>query len=143
MEIKLLVEARARPSSGAAGTGLPRTPESSQVPVLANITAPEDGRTPNPTNGIARHLGPYYSGSMQTISLKLPDTLLRQLESEARLRRVTKSHLVRASLEKALRDGKDGARVSCYDLARDLAGKVKGLPKDLATNPAYLKGFGQ
>ena len=80
---------------------------------------------------------------MQTISLTLPDALWRQLESEARLRRVTKSHLVRASLEKALGNGKEGARVSCYDLARDLAGKVKGLPKDLATNPAYLKGFGQ
>jgi len=77
------------------------------------------------------------------IEVKLPDALLRQLESEARLRRVTKSHLVRASLEKTLGEGKEGTRVSCYDLARDLAGKVKGLPKDLATNPAYLKGFGQ
>jgi hypothetical protein len=80
---------------------------------------------------------------MQTILLKLPNALLRRLESEARLRRVTKSHLVRASLEKALAGGKEDARVSCYDLARDLAGKVKGLPKDLATNPAYPKGFGQ
>ena len=80
---------------------------------------------------------------MQTISLTLPDALWRQLESEARLRRVTKSHLVRASLEKALGDGKEGARVSCHDLARDLPAKVKGLPKDLATNPSYLKGFGQ
>ena len=96
-----------------------------------------------PTYGIARHRDPYYSGFMQTISLKLPDALLRQLQSEARLRRVTVSHLVRASLEKALAGGKEGARVSCYDLARDLAGKVKGLPKDLATNPVYLKGFGQ
>jgi hypothetical protein len=33
--------------------------------------------------------------------------------------------------------------VSCYDLARDLAGTVKGLPKDLADNPKYMKGFGQ
>jgi len=80
---------------------------------------------------------------MQTISLKLPDALLREVENEARLRRVTKSELVRASLEKALTEGRGGAGVSCYDLARDLAGKVKGLPRDLATNPAYLKGFGQ
>jgi hypothetical protein len=80
---------------------------------------------------------------MQIISLTPPDALWRQLESEARLRRVTKSHLVRASLEKALGNGKEGARLSCYDLARDLAGKLKGLPKDLATNPAHLKGLGQ
>jgi Arc/MetJ-type ribon-helix-helix transcriptional regulator len=80
---------------------------------------------------------------MQTISLKLPDALLRQLESEGRRRRVTKSQLVRTSLEKALTEGKAGAGVSCHDLARDLAGKEKGLPKDLATNPACLKRFGQ
>jgi hypothetical protein len=30
-----------------------------------------------------------------------------------------------------------------YDLARDLAGSVKGLPRDLATNPKYLEGFGR
>ena len=80
---------------------------------------------------------------MRTISLKTPHAVFRKLESEARRRRVTKSQLVRANLEQALAEGKEGARVSCYDLARDLAGKVKGLPKDLATNPAYLKEFGQ
>ena len=97
----------------------------------------------NPTNGIARYLDSYDSGFMRTISFKLPDALLREVESEARLRRVTKSQLVRASLEQALTEGRGGAGASCYDLARDLAGKMKGLPKDLATNPAYLKGFGQ
>ena len=97
----------------------------------------------SPLCGIARHLRPYYSWSMQTISLRLPEALLRQLESEARVRRVTKSHLVRTSLEKTLAEPKAGKGASCYDLAHDLAGKVKGLPKDLATNPTYLKGFGQ
>jgi len=33
--------------------------------------------------------------------------------------------------------------VSCFDLARDLAGTAKGLPKDLARNAKYLKGFGE
>jgi predicted transcriptional regulator len=78
---------------------------------------------------------------MRTISLKLPDDLLMQLNSEARARGVTKSWLVRKSLEKALREPA-GAR-SCYDLARDLAGTVKGLPKDLAVNPKYMDGFGE
>jgi len=32
---------------------------------------------------------------------------------------------------------------SCYDLARDPAGSVNGLPKDLAGNPKYMEGFGQ
>jgi len=79
---------------------------------------------------------------MQTISLKLPDDLLADLEREAQARRVTKSVVVRESLETALRHGARRAK-SCYDLARDLAGAVKGLPRDLATNPEYMEGFGE
>ena len=80
---------------------------------------------------------------MQTISLKVPDDLLAQLEGEAKARRVTKSQLVRESLEQTLRKPSPTAAPSCYDLARDLAGTVKGLPKDLATNPKYMEGFGK
>jgi predicted transcriptional regulator len=80
---------------------------------------------------------------MQTISLKLPDDLLAQLEKEAKARGVTKSLLVRESLEKAFFHRSSQGPASCYDLARDLAGAVKGLPKDLATNPKYLEGFAE
>ena len=92
---------------------------------------------------MARQNGTYYAGVMQTISLKLPDDLLAQLESEAKARRVTKSWLVRESLERALHKPSRAGAVSCYDLARDLAGSVKGLPEDLADNPKYMEGFGQ
>jgi predicted DNA-binding protein len=80
---------------------------------------------------------------MQTISLKLPDELLARLASESKARRVTKSALVRESLEKALCERSHGDAVSCYELAQDLAGALKGLPKDLAENPKYMDGFGQ
>jgi predicted DNA-binding protein len=79
---------------------------------------------------------------MRTISVKLPDELLAQLSREAKAKRVTKSHLIRESLEKRLAQS-SGDEVSCYSLARDLAGSVKGLPKDLADNPKYMDGFGQ
>lgn len=93
--------------------------------------------------GLAQQIGAYYPTVMQTISLKLPDDLLAQLDSEAKARRVTKSWLVRDSLEKALRKPSRNGAASCYDLARDLAGTVKGLPKDLAGNPKYMEGFGR
>jgi hypothetical protein len=80
---------------------------------------------------------------MQTISLKLPDDLLADLEREAKARRVTKSVLVRESLESALRHRSRRGAESCYDLARDLAGTLKGLPRDLASNPKYMEGFGE
>lgn len=79
---------------------------------------------------------------MRTISVKLPDHLLAQLTQSAKARRVTKSSIVRESLEKGLH-GDPTRAVSCYDLARDLAGIVKGLPKDLASNPKYMEGFGE
>lgn len=80
---------------------------------------------------------------MQTISLKIPDELLAELEGAARARRVSKSVLVRESLERALRPRARRGAVSCFDLAGDLAGVVKGLPADLAHNPKYLDGFGE
>jgi predicted DNA-binding protein len=80
---------------------------------------------------------------MRTISLKLPDDLLANLEEEARKRRVTKSALVRESLEKAFHQKPASRAVSCYDLARDLAGSIKGLPEDLADHPKYMRGFGE
>ncbi len=93
--------------------------------------------------GIALHNGPYYREIMRTISLKLPDDLLVQLEGEAKKRRITKSSLIRESLERALRKPSSAGGISCFDVARDLAGKVKGLPRDLADNPKYMDGFGK
>ena len=93
--------------------------------------------------GIARQNGAYYPIVMRTISLKLPDDLLAQLDHAAKARRVTKSWLVRDSLEKELRKQSPAGAVSCYDLARDLAGTIKGLPEDLADNPKYMEGFGR
>ena len=85
----------------------------------------------------------YYYFGMTTISLKLPDRLLELLEDESRARRTTKSSLVRDCLEKTLAGRPTGGKASCYDLAHDLAGSVKGLPRDLATNPKHLEGFGR
>ena len=85
----------------------------------------------------------YYRAPVNTISLKLPDRLLEILERESRLRGTTKSSLVRECLERTLVAPPAGTEASCYDLARDLAGSVKDLPRDLATNPKYLEGFGR
>ena len=80
---------------------------------------------------------------MQTISLKLPEDLLADLTREAKARRVSKSALVRESVEAALWHRSRRGAASCYDLARDLAGSVEGLPHDLAGNPKYMEGFGE
>jgi hypothetical protein len=85
----------------------------------------------------------YYSFSMTTVSLKLPERLLLRLEEESRARQTTKSRVVRECLEAQLEPPSVPAKPSCYDLAHDLAGSLKGLPRDLATNPRYLQDFGK
>ena len=65
------------------------------------------------------------------------------LEKESRARRITKSALVREALEKTLTARPTKNEATCYDLARDLAGTLKGLPRDLATNPKHMEGFGR
>ncbi len=77
---------------------------------------------------------------MQTISMRLPDKLVDELNRAAKKRRVSKSQIMRESLEASLRPQKF---VSCLDLVRDLAGSIKGGPPDLATNPKYMEGFGE
>ena len=74
---------------------------------------------------------------MPTISLKLPPTVLRELEAEATTRGVSKSHVVRQFLQKGLRARRSKKRPSCLDLVADLAGAFNG-PADLSTNTRYL-----
>jgi hypothetical protein len=74
---------------------------------------------------------------MTTISLKLPEGLLRDLEAEARHRGVSKSMLIRETLETRLRRVRARTRISCLDLVADLVGSQPG-PADASTNPRYL-----
>ena len=79
---------------------------------------------------------------MKSISLKLPDPLHAQLERLAQERGAAKSDVIRDALEAYLAGPKSGTRLTCLDLAGDLAGIVDG-PPDLATNPKYMRGFGK
>lgn len=76
---------------------------------------------------------------MTTISLKLPESLLRAVEQEAAARGVPKSAVIRDSLDRTLLKGrKTKKRASCLDLMGDLVGRFDG-PPDASTNPRYLE----
>ena len=74
---------------------------------------------------------------MTTISLKLPGPLLREVETEARRRGLSKSELIRNSLEATLRRKRARKSVTCLDLMGNLVGSFHG-PRDLSTNRRYL-----
>ncbi len=78
---------------------------------------------------------------MKTIAVKLPDSLLAQIETAAKEKHENRSALVRQALEEFL-SGKKGAQTSCLDLSRDLAGSTEG-PSDLSTNRAHMDEYGR
>ena len=75
---------------------------------------------------------------MQTISLKLPQTLVAELNAEARRRQVTKSRVVRDALVRQLKPSRGRKVPSCAELAADLIGSQPG-PANASTDKEALK----
>jgi hypothetical protein len=68
--------------------------------------------------------------------LSFQEHFLEMLEKEAQARGASKSSLVRECFEKSLSSTNTRGQPHCYDLARDLAGSIKNLRRNLATIPA-------
>jgi Arc/MetJ-type ribon-helix-helix transcriptional regulator len=80
---------------------------------------------------------------MKTISVRLPEGLVAEIEAESRRRRISKSNVVRERLQ---RPTGPALNRSTLEAIADLIGSVEGLPADLsARKKAYLKstGYGQ
>jgi hypothetical protein len=84
----------------------------------------------------------YYNERMKTLTVRLPETLVNQIEAESRERGLSKSDVVRERLSQAARIGR---HPPSYEAIADLIGSVKGLPADLSTRKKhYLKvGYGR
>ena len=76
---------------------------------------------------------------MKTVTVRLPESLVAAIDSEARRRRISKSDVVRERLEAG--GGYGGG--SALDRIADLIGSVDALPADLsARTKHYLKARG-
>jgi Arc/MetJ-type ribon-helix-helix transcriptional regulator len=77
---------------------------------------------------------------MKTLTVRLPETLVAEIEAESRERQVSKSDVVRERLRQAI--GSTRERAPLHTIA-DLIGSVDGLPSDLSTRKKhYLKATG-
>jgi Arc/MetJ-type ribon-helix-helix transcriptional regulator len=78
---------------------------------------------------------------MKTLTVRLPEDLVAQIEAEARQRKLSKSDVVRERLTEA---GQTHRRHSTsLDPIADLVGSVDGLPPDLSSRKKkYLKSTG-
>jgi hypothetical protein len=77
---------------------------------------------------------------MKTLTVRLPDALVAEIEAESRKRKISKSDVVRARLAPAA-----SSRSASLDDIADVIGSVDGLPPDLSTNvKRYLRaGYGR
>jgi Arc/MetJ-type ribon-helix-helix transcriptional regulator len=78
---------------------------------------------------------------MKTLTVRLPETLVAEIEAESRGRKVSKSDVVRERLR--LGAGARRRQSSALHAIGDLIGSVEGLPADLSRRKkAHLKATG-
>ena len=80
---------------------------------------------------------------MKSLTVRLPEPLVADIEAESRGRKISKSDVVREWLERAPRQRR---RTASLTAIADLIGSVDGLPSDLtARKNEYLHatGYGQ
>lgn len=76
-------------------------------------------------------------GVMKTLTVRLPEVLVAQIEAESRRRKLSKSDVVRERLTGPVRPHQPPASVEAI---ADVVGSVDGLPRDLsARTKKYLK----
>ena len=76
---------------------------------------------------------------MPIMTIRLTRSESARIARLAKQRKVTRSKLVRDAIAR-LEEAEPG---SVWDDWKDIAGIVKGGPRDLATNPKHMKGFGR
>jgi len=78
---------------------------------------------------------------MKTLTVRLPEPLVAEIEAESRGRKVSKSDVVRERLRLARRTVR--RRAASLDAIADLIGSVDGLPADLSgRRKRYLRATG-
>jgi Arc/MetJ-type ribon-helix-helix transcriptional regulator len=78
---------------------------------------------------------------MKTLTVRLPESLVTQIEAESRRRKLSKSDVVRERLTGVEKARGRGPR--SLDAIADLIGSVDGLPRDLSSRTKkYLKATG-
>lgn len=77
------------------------------------------------------------------ITVRIPEVLTARLRNRSRAKGSTESDLVREALENYL--GNEPGERTAYELAKEagIVGSVRNAPRDLSTNPRYMKGFGR
>ncbi len=78
---------------------------------------------------------------MKTLTVRLPETVVAEIEAESRRRRLSKSDVVRERLTGPKKSGR--RELALLDAIADIVGSVDRLPRDLSgRTKKYLKSTG-
>jgi Arc/MetJ-type ribon-helix-helix transcriptional regulator len=81
---------------------------------------------------------------MNTLTVKIPSRLERELAALSERAHMTRSEIVRQAIQQYLQARAEGVGLpSALDQAGDLVGCFAGGPADLSSNRAHLDGFGR
>ena len=83
---------------------------------------------------------------MKTLTVRLPEPLVTEIEAESRARRISKSDVVRERLRHAPRRADHATATGPLAAIADLIGAVDGLPPGLSANTKRrlrVSGYGQ
>ena len=79
---------------------------------------------------------------MKTLTVKVPDVVFADINSDAKARNVPKSEIVRERLARnPVAAGR--AKGSLWDRMEDLVIRSDSLPADVSSNKAHLKNYGK
>jgi Arc/MetJ-type ribon-helix-helix transcriptional regulator len=82
-----------------------------------------------------------YTAIMKTLTVRLPEAVIAQIEAESRRRKLSKSDVVRERLTGAERSRR--RQPALLDAIADIIGSVDRLPRDLsARTKKYLRSTG-
>ncbi|MGH8222208.1 MAG: ribbon-helix-helix protein, CopG family [Woeseiaceae bacterium] len=78
---------------------------------------------------------------MKTLTVRLPETLVAEIDAESRERKLSKSDVVRERLQAGA--SRERRPTALLDSVADVIGSVDGLPQDLsARKKQYLRATG-
>jgi Arc/MetJ-type ribon-helix-helix transcriptional regulator len=78
---------------------------------------------------------------MKTMTVRLPLSLVAEIEAESRVRRISKSDVIRERLQRGRKSSRRPS--TAVEGIADLIGSVEGLPADLSARKKwYLKATG-
>lgn len=76
---------------------------------------------------------------MKTLTVKVPEPLLADIETSAKERRVSKSEIIRERLEQ----GAGSSKTSLWNRMEDLLIDDDSLPRDLSSSKRHLEDYGK